>query len=935
MSELIAPESRVFHIARECYVVYLGNEQSDIRPFLRIGNSRDLTDEIHKVTSTVVITDNHVGNSLLEILNVPRCHGRYLGDTDVVETMKRFFESFDLPTEELADYRRVKDGEGRHTVWFYSSGNIHLRYDDKVIFDLHKREKQDRHFVRLFEEAKTEFYRNPFRYIRQDFSEAGIILTGGNAFWFEAGELLSLAAHPGFVAKLMGQGVDPDFITTMIYNLEEDEMDSSDAAVYIGLLKRVRQRRKKLRVITTKPELQRKLKLLFPLRGGTPATMDVADVSGKQKAKFHDSIISPQKDGWLIHRAGIPDVLFDGEEIDKGLSIDIAKGKIRCRTGTADVTFNIPNGYPIRFVDHGFSEVHLADKYAVYVLNNIKNTLRPEEAEIVTALDNYLQEFRDDVAARKTSVSSTLQQAARNAKDILRGGEIEKAGLSWFYFSNVCAIASIIRGTLPDNHPLSKNGQEVFDALETMWKQLPPPDAVYPFFGDLCLGDKPLLLWRTVKRNFTAADFTAAAAVHDSIHRIASPDETAWHDDRDRLLKLIRSLREGNEGPLSQRQLALLSDSEHPVESAFAEEETPIAAKKPVRRKPLEEKKPTAPRKPAAAKKPPEVRKTVETKKPAESSVRSGGYQERTIKSAVSPRSHQRSGSRRFSPWLLLALLPLLFLGAVIWDFSGEAPWGRILRSGISDPPVALDRDEAAQDVKDRTPDTDDRNAEKKDGAEDKTEAVVRSDGGTDADADGDGVPMSGMETSSNTEGSAAGTDDDRSAADGTDFGQQVRELESPDDQAIGSVEANEVLGLGDVQAYLDVDGRAVISEVDIHLAANEIAVLNGYKDLDYRVFTGDDPDWIYPGNNLMLPDDGSYIVSRGDTIWFLAVREIRLSVERDLKKYDQAVAILDDVGYDTDVREDAVDTLRTIARDGRAASLRVVAEKALTARGL
>ena len=316
MSDSIAPDSRIFRIGRECYVVYLGKERDDVRPFLRIGNTRDIPDEVHDAVSTTLITDDHLGNPLLEILNVPKFNGRYLGDTAIVGTMKRFFRSFELPTEEVTDYRQYKDGEKRHMVWFYSNGNIHLRYEDHVIFDLHRREREDRHFVRLYEEAKTEFLRSPLRYIRQDFAGPGLILTGANAFWFEGGQMLSLAAHSGFVSRLMRDGIDPDFITSLAYDLKSDEMGTHDAAVFVGFVKRTRQRRKGLRVLTSEPDLQRKLRLLFPGRGETPATIEVADVSGNRKATFRDSIISRKDGTWMIHRAGLPGAVFDGDADD-------------------------------------------------------------------------------------------------------------------------------------------------------------------------------------------------------------------------------------------------------------------------------------------------------------------------------------------------------------------------------------------------------------------------------------------------------------------------------------------------------------------------------------------------------------------------------------------------------------------------------------------
>ena len=560
MSDVISPESRIFHIACECYVIYLGNSQGDVRPFLRIGNSRNLTDEIHEVVSTTVITDDHVGNPLLEILNVPKVQGRYLGDTAVVETMKQFFSSFDLPTDELADYRAVADGEKRHMLWFYSSGNIHLRYDDQVVFDLYKQEKKDRHFTRLFEEAKSEFLKNPLRYTKQDFSGSGLYITDNNAFWFEAGELLSLAMHPGFVARIMSQGVDPDLISSSGYNLEDDELDSADAAVFIGLLKRIRQRRRKLRIITTNPELQRKIRLLFPAGNGTPVSLEVMDVSGKQRATFQESLISSRNNCWLINQKGKPTVCFGGR-IENGLSVDSARGQIRYKTDETDGLISIPDGYPLQLIIQNPTGLHLIDKYASQVLNCIRRNLQIEEAQVVEALDNYLQVFHEDIIAGKTKVSTSLQQAHLNLQDVLKDVELTKAGSSWFFLSNVSVLLTLICDSFAEANNLSRNGQETGMAVRGMLKRLPSPDSVYPFFGDLFLGDKPILLWRSIKSRISQAEIAAALKVRREIHQIANYDEQSWQEDRNRLLKFIRSLNQNGDGGLTPEQLALLSDS--------------------------------------------------------------------------------------------------------------------------------------------------------------------------------------------------------------------------------------------------------------------------------------------------------------------------------------------------------------------------------------
>jgi hypothetical protein len=86
---------------------------------------------------------------------------------------------------------------------------------------------------------------------------------------------------------------------------------------------------------------------------------------------------------------------------------------------------------------------------------------------------------------------------------------------------------------------------------------------------------------------------------------------------------------------------------------------------------------------------------------------------------------------------------------------------------------------------------------------------------------------------------------------------------------------------------YLSV-GKFVISEVDVHLVSNKIAVDNNYHDLDYEVYDGADPDWIYPGNKIVLPDKSFHNVISGDTIWYLAARYIRTTLDRDIPIFEK-----------------------------------------------
>ena len=114
----VSLESRIFRIGRECYVIYLGNNKDDVRPFLRIGTKPDIPGEVHDWVANTIVPDNHLGNPLIETMDARRFSGRYLGDPEIVVAIGQFFKSFNLSGTEVTDYEHVEKGEGRDIVLF-------------------------------------------------------------------------------------------------------------------------------------------------------------------------------------------------------------------------------------------------------------------------------------------------------------------------------------------------------------------------------------------------------------------------------------------------------------------------------------------------------------------------------------------------------------------------------------------------------------------------------------------------------------------------------------------------------------------------------------------------------------------------------------------------------------------------------------------------
>ncbi|MCK5736868.1 MAG: hypothetical protein KAH21_10330, partial [Spirochaetaceae bacterium] len=403
-------------------------------------------------------------------------------------------------------------------------------------------------------------------------------------------------------------------------------------------------------------------------------------------------------------------------------------------------------------------------------------------------------------------------------------------------------------------------------------------DPVLPFWGDLYLGDEPILLWRASKRGFVLADIDSAHEMNRNISDIARLDEAPWNEDLERLLRLINSLGQGGQGPLTAEQLAILSQPEKEKDS-----------KQPV---------PVSPVKTVSA----------DSAKPRISEKQGLKTDTAEFKS-VKKADVKKSGSRKWI-WLLLLILFLLG-GAVIWDLTGKAPWGSVLTNKTAD---LTDNGGIIEGKGNADSSTD----------SDSTEGSA-STTGSDSTEGSDSTTSSDSTEGSDSTTSSSNSDNSGNADSSSTAGNQIAEVDS--DVAPRN--------LDEVKAYLDVGGRVAITEVDIHLAANEIAVLNGYKDLEYKVYTGEDPNWIYPERLLQMPGTGNYTIKRGDTIWFLAAREVRVDAEKNMKIYDQSVSALDNTGSSAAEKSNAAENLRLIAEGSRAAAMRNMARNELSSRKL
>lgn len=194
--ELNISGNRVYHIDRECYVLYLGKAERKYRPFLRIGTSPYLPSDIRRHISSVLLTDRLTGDYFIEgdCLEKPVSHHmHYVGSHDLVDAVKHFIRNEKIAEHPLKPGDKVETKEGSRVV-FYDSGNVRIMLDGHRLFDLMELERSDNHQIQVLNRLQ-KFSAEP-GFTSEDFSGRGfIILHDGSPAAFRDGRVESLFIH--------------------------------------------------------------------------------------------------------------------------------------------------------------------------------------------------------------------------------------------------------------------------------------------------------------------------------------------------------------------------------------------------------------------------------------------------------------------------------------------------------------------------------------------------------------------------------------------------------------------------------------------------------------------------------------------------------------------------------------------------------------------
>lgn len=256
-------DKRVFHIDRECYVIFIGATRQDVRPFIRVGNSPRVPDEVIHEIRDVIITDRLTGNPVSERNTVEQNLGsdiRYLGDPDIVTRFKNFVGHDDLPTEQFETTTREEKPEAEHSfVYFYRDGGMSVYVGQDKIFSLTESEKRDRHYIELTRRIKSELLKDPLRIQKSDLQGTGFLRCGSTCMFFRDGQISATPVRSDSFLALARRGIDPDLVG--IWNVSEVSEE------LVRLFKRTRLKRSSLSLFYPNPEDIAPLARLFEATG--------------------------------------------------------------------------------------------------------------------------------------------------------------------------------------------------------------------------------------------------------------------------------------------------------------------------------------------------------------------------------------------------------------------------------------------------------------------------------------------------------------------------------------------------------------------------------------------------------------------------------------------------------------------------------------------
>ena len=799
----IYPEKRVFHIDKECYIIYLGSDPNDYKPFLRIGNSKFLPDIIKNNTYYIVITDSLTGNPLLEPQNMNKDNiheNKYVGDKKGLSEFFNFLNCFNIKTEGYPITDKLQTNENKAVLSYFDNGNLTLHYDKSLIFDLKKREKDDLHFIELAKNIKDQLKSDPL-FLSNDYFKSidyGFINIGNSVIHINNDQFIVDELPENYFENLAYNRLDPDLISTIILNSADEDL--------IHILKRKLSKNEKLNIITKNEDkilsctinLFRKKNDLFTVKN----RINLEDISIKidnnqttvKSNKLKTTIITVEEKRYISKLSN------SKSEDEKTLYINKASKEISYITESEVINQPLVEGIP-------------------YIINN--------DTEINTAktennIDDTISFFKNHIGFHETNLINTLKSLLKSqikedyllAENYLKSSE-KLAKHFKPAFPALLIILSLLNLT---KYLVLKNKNYSFlnrlTKMENKLKANIPRLGKTKFYLPLTANiftNHPIIIFTLSKSGLSSSDYQYSIDNEREIVANTRINPSLFEESKTKLIQLIENLTE--------RRLAIVGKTK--LEHVGKEEI--IAQEKLEKSEDKEQKEATEP-----------------GKIPAKSIEKTG---------ALTPGKNMKTYKRHGKRKLLLIIIPIIAVLVVIGLYILIS--SKNLKENISISQIQSEDKTSSQNIENINKSTEITAIEKKESStlEEKTTSE------SNIDLKNEGISKKKIET------------------------------------------------------FLDL-GYIKITILDVYNLTNKIAKSNGYRTLDNPNELGRDPNWIYPGNRFKLPDNSTYTVVKGDTIWYIAKRFIKKELDADWPVYQQIKETIKKADYDNKTKQNIISKL-------------------------
>ena len=523
-------EDRVFQIDRECYILYLGFDRDDEKPFLRLGNSRALPPGISDFISTILIADDITGNPMLEPLNLgPHTEGPalYLGGRTTLGHYIRLLGDMGVTDARAGTLEKVSSAHDRAEVLFYTNGNIGLMYDRKVLFDLKKREREDGHLRERARYARNRLWKDLIHHEPSSLGQRGFMILGGGLFLTGKDGVIATGCPGHCYERLLFSGIDPELLTVLFLSHRPDFL--------FDFIKQKHREKSGIRVYDLETlHLKNAAPLLKSAsRSSFPVTLTRIE-EGSEK-RVHGFGIKFYHQKILVDRIFPETLLFsqDGRKEKNGCTLSpdgvLKAGEKSSRRIAEGVLYLVRDGGPD----------------AVKLLRAcrddlpVMHTLETGPSRFAESAARFFDAFRRNTG-EFSHLKSGLNAIARDMKKQVK--KLSPCGGTNILLHNLSALCSVLirSGTYGELERLLRDMEKFAERSMTV---LHPYIAPIPLLGEVWTGNGVLtVFYRPAGRNQTS---DAARLHRETLETVRAGDEDKarfYENERERLRLLLADL---------------------------------------------------------------------------------------------------------------------------------------------------------------------------------------------------------------------------------------------------------------------------------------------------------------------------------------------------------------------------------------------------------